>query len=95
LNKVCKKTDKILAGVTCSYKRNIGWQDRVIRTIFGVLSLAGAITSILRTSPSILGVLFMAQVVIVFSSRCPICYLYRKEFSLVISSEEMANPIIP
>jgi hypothetical protein len=66
----------ISKGLTYSYNRNIGWQDRGIRTIFGLLSLAGAIYFYPAnfTLSSGLGFLFLAQVVTVFSSRCPICY---------------------
>jgi hypothetical protein len=66
----------ISKGITYSYKRNIGWQDRAIRTIFGLLSLVGAVYlySANLTLSGVLAVLFLAQVVTVFSSRCPICY---------------------
>jgi hypothetical protein len=66
----------ISKGLTYSYNRNIGWQDRAIRTIFGLLSLAGSIYFYPAnfTLSCILGALFLAQVVTVFSSRCPICY---------------------
>jgi hypothetical protein len=66
----------ISKGLTYSYNRNIGWQDRTIRTIFGLLSLAGAIYLYPAnfTLSAVLGVLFLAQVVTVFSRRCPICY---------------------
>jgi hypothetical protein len=68
--------NNISKGITYSYKRNIGWQDRAIRTIFGLLSLAGAVYlySANLTLSGVLAVLFLAQVVTVFSSRCPICY---------------------
>jgi hypothetical protein len=66
----------ILKGLTYSYHRNIGWQDRAMRTIFGLLAMAGAIYLYPEnfTLSIVLGVLFLAQVVTVFSSRCPICY---------------------
>lgn len=66
----------ISKGLTYSYHRNIGWQDRAIRTIFGLLSLAGAIYFYPAnfTLSTVFSVLFLAQVVTVFSSRCPICY---------------------
>jgi hypothetical protein len=68
--------NEILKALSYSYKRNIGWQDRTLRTIFGLLSLAGAIYLYPAnfTLATVLGVLFVAQVITVFSSRCPICY---------------------
>jgi Protein of unknown function (DUF2892) len=70
----------IWKGLTYSYHRNIGWQDRTIRTIFGLLSLAGAIYFLATNLPlaGTLGVLFLAQVVTVISSRCPICYFLKR-----------------
>ncbi|MFZ6014120.1 MAG: YgaP-like transmembrane domain [Bacteroidota bacterium] len=66
----------IWKGLTYSYNRNIGWQDRTIRTIFGLLSLAGAIYFYPDNFAlsAALGGLFLAQVITVFSSRCMICY---------------------
>jgi hypothetical protein len=68
--------NKILKALTYSYKRNIGWQDRAVRAIFGILSLAGVFYFYpLNITVSLaLAALFLAQVVTVFSSRCPICY---------------------
>jgi hypothetical protein len=65
-----------LKGLTYSYNRNIGWQDRTIRTILGVLAAGGALYY--RDSnfaiAAILGGVFLAQVVTVLSAKCPICY---------------------
>lgn len=68
--------NKMFRGITYAYHRNIGWQDRTVRTAFGLVSLAGAI----YYYPERFGlatlfiVLFAAQVVTVLSSRCMICY---------------------
>lgn len=68
--------NNILKGLTYSYHRNIGWQDRTIRTIFGLLSLAGAIF-FYKSNPGVAAacaVLVFAQGITVLSSRCMICY---------------------
>jgi hypothetical protein len=70
------KMSKILTGLTYSYNRNIGWQDRIIRTVFGILAGGGMIY--FRYSnfaiAAILGGVFLAQVITVFSAKCMICY---------------------
>ncbi len=66
----------ILKGLTYSYSRNIGWQDRIIRTIFGFLSLAVAVYfySDMFNLSIVLAGIFLAQLITVLSSRCMICY---------------------
>ncbi|MEN0050897.1 MAG: DUF2892 domain-containing protein, partial [Bacteroidota bacterium] len=56
--------------------RNIGWQDRMIRTIVGVLAIIEAIyffkTNLLYTI--LLGVFAIAQFGTVLSAKCILCY---------------------
>ena len=63
-------------GMTYSYHRNIGWQDRTIRTIAGVLAVVGAVyfypTHTLYTI--LLGVFAIAQFGTVLSAKCIMCY---------------------
>ncbi|MEA1787749.1 hypothetical protein U1E44_16755 [Arenibacter sp. GZD96] len=35
--------NNLIKGITYSYNRNIGWQDRTIRTIIGIAATVGAI----------------------------------------------------
>lgn len=67
---------KLIKGLTYSYNRNIGWQDRTIRTIVGITALIGAIycykTNFIYTL--ICGILAGAQFFTVLSTRCIICY---------------------
>jgi hypothetical protein len=35
--------NNLIKGITYSYNRNIGWQDRTIRTIVGIAATVGAI----------------------------------------------------
>lgn len=82
----------ILRGLTYSYNRNIGWQDRTIRTVFGLLALAGAIFYY-RQKPvfaTVLAALFLAQVVTVFSSRCMICYFLGR-CTITVSERKSLN----
>jgi hypothetical protein len=67
---------KILKGLTYSYNRNIGWQDRIIRTFVGILAIAGAIYFYPSNFAffSILAGVVLAQIITVFSARCMICY---------------------
>ncbi len=72
--------NKFIKGITYSYNRNIGWQDRTIRTIVGVLAIVGAIyffkTNLLASI--LFGVLAIAQLGTVLSARCIICYFAGK-----------------
>jgi hypothetical protein len=66
----------ILKGITYSYNRNIGWQDRTVRSLVGIGALAGAgycMNSNLSLSVA-LAFLFMAQLITVISAKCIICY---------------------
>jgi hypothetical protein len=65
-----------LRGLTYSYNRNIGWQDRTIRTTLGILAAGGVIYYHASNFivAAILGGIFLAQVVTVLSAKCPICY---------------------
>ncbi|MDB4292296.1 hypothetical protein N9954_02745 [Maribacter sp.] len=79
--------NNFVKGITYSYKRNIGWQDRTIRTIAGVLATIGAIylfkTNLLAAV--LLGFLAIAQFGTVLSARCIICFFVGK---CTISSHE-------
>jgi hypothetical protein len=68
--------NNLIKGITYSYKRNIGWQDRTIRTIVGIAATVGAIYFLSSniTYSILLGVLAIAQFGTVFSARCIICY---------------------
>lgn len=72
--------NRFIKGITYSYKRNIGWQDRTIRTIVGVLAILGAFyffkTNLLGAI--LLGVLAVAQFGTVLSARCIMCFFARK-----------------
>lgn len=67
---------KLIKGITYSYNRNIGWQDRTVRTIIGIGATVGAIyffQSNLMYS-ILFGVLAIAQFWTVLSARCIICF---------------------
>lgn len=68
--------NKILKGFTYSYYRNIGWQDRSLRSAVGVFAILGAIwfykTNL--TIATLLIVLAAAQVLTVTTAKCIICY---------------------
>ncbi len=68
--------NSFIKGMTYSYNRNIGWQDRTIRTIVGVGATIGAIYFLKSnvTYSILLGVLAIAQFGTVLSARCIICY---------------------
>lgn len=72
--------NRFIKGITYSYNRNIGWQDRTIRTIVGIIAIIGAIyyykTNLLASI--LLGVLAIAQFGTVLSARCIICYFAGK-----------------
>jgi hypothetical protein len=65
-----------IKGITYSYNRNIGWQDRTIRTIVGIGATIGAIYFFKSniTYAVLLGILAIAQFGTVLSARCIICY---------------------
>ncbi len=68
--------NSFLKGISYSYNRNIGWQDRTIRTIIGTLSLIGSVyflkDNILYSV--LLGVFAIAQFGTVLSAKCIMCY---------------------
>ena len=68
--------NNLIKGITYSYNRNIGWQDRTIRTIVGIAATVGAIYFLSSniTYSILLGALAIAQFGTVFSARCIICY---------------------
>ena len=72
--------NRLMRGITYSYNRNIGWQDRTIRTMAGVLAAVGAVyffrTNLLTSI--LLGVLAFAQFGTVLSARCILCYFAGK-----------------
>jgi hypothetical protein len=63
-------------GITYAYNRNIGWQDRTIRTLVGIAATVGAFyfSSTHMTYTILLGVLAVAQFGTVLSARCIMCY---------------------
>jgi hypothetical protein len=65
-----------IKGITYSYNRNIGWQDRTIRTIVGIGATIGAIYFFNSnfTYSILLSVLAIAQFGTVLSARCIMCY---------------------
>lgn len=68
---------KLTTALSYAYDRNIGWQDRTLRTVAGVAAAAGAVyfwpERPLYTA--LLGVLAVAQAGTVLSARCILCYL--------------------
>ena len=67
---------KIFKGFSYSFLRNIGWQDRTIRTIVGIGATVGAFY-FLKTNSIVaiaLAVLAVAQFWTVLSARCIICF---------------------
>ncbi|MBQ0734204.1 YgaP family membrane protein [Aquimarina celericrescens] len=72
--------NKFIKGITYSYYRNIGWQDRTIRTTVGILAVVGAIYFFkTNASVSIVLVVFaIAQFGTVLSARCIMCYFAGK-----------------
>ncbi|MFS4492191.1 DUF2892 domain-containing protein [Maribacter sp. 2308TA10-17] len=68
--------NKFIKGITYSYNRNIGWQDRTIRTVVGILATAGAIYFLKTnmTASVLLGIFAIAQFGTVLSARCIMCY---------------------
>jgi len=66
----------IIRGITYSYNRNIGWQDRTIRTIAGIAAIIGAVyfsqSNLLYSG--LLAVFALAQFGTVLSARCILCY---------------------
>lgn len=71
--------NNLLKGITYSYNRNIGWQDRSIRTIVGILSIVGLIYFFNNPLYAFLfGVLAIAQFGTVLSAKCILCYYLGK-----------------
>ncbi len=66
----------ILKGITYSYNRNIGWQDRTVRSLVGIGALVASVY--LMNSNLLLSIglatLFIAQLITVLSAKCIICY---------------------
>lgn len=72
--------NNFIRGITYSYNRNIGWQDRAIRTLVGIGATIGAVY-FLKTNVAyaiLLGILAIAQFGTIFSARCIICYFAGK-----------------
>ena len=82
--------NKMIKGFTYSFYRNIGWQDRSIRALVGVVATISAIYFWNKnTSYSImLGILAIAQFGTILSSRCIICYFAGQ---CTIGNEEKSN----
>jgi hypothetical protein len=91
----CGRTKKeimsnFIKGITYSYNRNIGWQDRTIRTIVGIGATIGAIYFFKSniTYGILLSILAIAQFGTVLSARCIICYFTGQ---CTINSKEKRN----
>ena len=82
--------NKIIKGITYSYNRNIGWQDRTLRTIIGIGATIGAIYFLKSNLPYsiLLGVLAIVQFGTVLSARCIMCYFAGQ---CTIDSKEKRN----
>ena len=67
---------KLTTGLSYAFARNIGWQDRAIRTAAGVAAAAGAIYlwSEYPLAAVALGVFAVAQAGTVLSARCILCH---------------------
>lgn len=67
---------KLIKGLTYAYNRNIGWQDRLVRTIAGIAAAVGAFyfLKINITYSVILEIFAAAQFWTALSARCIICY---------------------
>lgn len=67
---------KLLKGFSYAFDRNIGWQDRTIRTIVGIGAAFGAFYFLKSNSIAAISltVLAIAQFWTVLSARCIICY---------------------
>lgn len=67
---------KIFKGLSYSFYRNIGWQDRTIRTIIGISAIVGAFYFLKTNSDVAIGlsVLAVAQFWTVLSAKCIICF---------------------
>jgi hypothetical protein len=72
--------NKLIKAITYSYNRNIGWQDRTIRTFVGILAVGGAIYFLGENYiySILLGIFAVAQFGTVLSARCILCYLAGK-----------------
>jgi len=67
---------KLIRGITFSYNRNIGWQDRLVRAVIGVGAAAGAVYLCRSNSTYsiVLGILAVSLFATVLSARCIVCY---------------------
>lgn len=65
----------LLKGITYSFNRNIGWQDRTIRTVIGIIATIGAIyfAKLNLTYTLLLSVFSIAQFGTVLSAKCIVC----------------------
>ena len=66
----------LLKGITYSYNRNIGWQDRTIRTLVGIGATIATFYFFNHnlTYSVLFGVLAIAQFGTALSARCIMCY---------------------
>jgi Protein of unknown function (DUF2892) len=67
---------KILKGFSYAFRRNIGWQDRTIRTIMGIAATIIAVY-FFKTNVAaaiVLAVFALAQFYTVLSAKCIMCY---------------------
>lgn len=74
------KMNNFIKGITYSYNRNIGWQDRTFRTIIGICFTIGTFYFLKSNLiyAIVLGILAIAQFGTIFSAKCIICYFAGK-----------------
>jgi hypothetical protein len=69
--------NNLLKGLTYSYGRNIGWQDRAIRSAIGIAAVVGTVYYYLNGDTLLAGmlcILFIAQLATVLTAKCMICF---------------------
>ena len=67
---------KLTRALTYAFDRNIGWQDRTIRTVLGLAAAAGAVYLYPErpVAVALLAVYAAAQAWTVLSAKCIVCY---------------------
>lgn len=67
---------RFLKGMSYTFKRNLGWQDRLVRALAGLAGLAvygfGLAPGTVGVVLAVVGALVLATAVV---SRCSICYM--------------------
>jgi hypothetical protein len=84
-------------GFTYAFHRNIGWQDRTVRTVIGIGATIGAIyffkTSLVYTT--LLLILAVAQFFTVAMARCIICFFMGRCTIGAIEKKSLESKGIP